>query len=47
MRPGARWHISTDFEDNVFRSKEQISGELLGESVNFSKSPVENGKSRM
>jgi hypothetical protein len=42
MRP-----ISTNFEDNVFRSKQQFSGELLGEVVNFSKSPVENGKSGM
>ena len=30
-----------DFEDNVFRSKKQSLGELLGELVNFSEGPVE------
>ena len=44
----AGWSVrrpaSTDFEDYVFRPEEQSSGELLGEVVNLSESPVENGR---
>ena len=35
---------SADFEDYVFRPKEQSFGEFLGEVVNLSEGPIENGK---
>ena len=35
---------SADFEDDVFCSKKQSFGELLGEVVNLDESPVENGR---
>lgn len=32
--------VLTDFEDDVFRPKEQSFGELLGEIVNLNESPI-------
>jgi len=36
--------VSTDFEDDVFRSKEQSPGDLLSEVVNLGESPIDDGK---